>query len=99
MDNVVGLLPNFDNIFPSGELHPDSNFDPNAGRSWWSLNWRRAVRWIAAVTLLAAGVVLSIVPGTQAIGFGILIGMAKGAATGLIIGGVIGGAISTVRGN
>ncbi|MCL2556828.1 MAG: hypothetical protein FWE03_07450 [Firmicutes bacterium] len=99
VDNVVGLLPNLDNVFPSGELHPDSNFDPNAGRSWWSLNWRRAVRWIVAATIFLAGIILSIIPGTQAFGLGMLKAGLKMAVSGAVIGGVLGGAISAANGD
>jgi hypothetical protein len=69
--------------------------DVDVPSSWWGDNW---VNVVAGVTLVA-GVVLSLIPGTQGLGIGLLVAGSKAAISGAIVGGVIGGLSSVVTGN
>ncbi|MFR5892515.1 MAG: hypothetical protein ACLUG4_08775 [Bacilli bacterium] len=34
------------------ELYPDPTYDPLLDKSWWSLNWKKAIQWIAFSVVL-----------------------------------------------
>jgi hypothetical protein len=69
--------------------------DVDVPSSWWGDNWL----YVAAGVTLVAGVVLSLITGTQGLGIGMLVAGTKAAISGAIVGGVIGGLSAVVTGN
>ena len=98
LDNSINFAPNPHTVFPMGDLKPQDPVDENADKTWWQLNWRKAVQWIAFALVLTASVVLTCIPGTQALGIGMLMAGAKAAVSGFVAGAIIGGIISAISG-
>lgn len=98
LDNSISFAPNPHTVFPMGDLKPQDPVDENADKTWWQVNWRKAVQWIAFALVLTASVVLACIPGTQALGIGMLMAGAKAAVSGFIAGAIIGGIISAIAG-
>ena len=93
--NTIEVTPNLDNIFPANELYADPT-DENAGKSWWQINWKKALQWIAFAAAVIATVIVSII--NPAVGAAMASLCIKGAISGLVIGGIIGGVISAAQG-
>ena len=98
VDNNINLIPNHDNIYTSSELYPDPFYDPDAEKSWWEINWKKAVQWISFCIMVAVTILLLIIPGTQAHGMGMLMAGIKFAISGAVIGGLIVGYINSKNG-
>ena len=98
LDNSISFAPNPHTVFPMGDLKPQDPVDENADKTWWQVNWRKAVQWMAFALVLTASVVLACIPGTQALGIGMLMAGAKAAVSGFIAGAIIGGIISAIAG-
>lgn len=99
LDNSITYEENVDTIFTDTELYPDPTYDPLKDKSWWSLNWKKAIQWIAFAVVFIVSIVLMCIPATSAFGVGMFMAGLKAAISGAIIGGIIGGIINAVNGN
>lgn len=99
MDNSITYEVNEDTIFTNTVLYVDPAYDPLRDKSWWDLNWKKAIQWIAFTVVLVVTIVLMCIPATSAFGVGMFVAGLKAAASGAIIGGLIGGIMSAVNGN
>ena len=99
LDNSITYEENSDTIFTDTELYPDPTYDPLLDKSWWSLNWKKAIQWIAFSVVFIVSIVLMCIPATSAFGVGMFMAGLKAAISGAIIGGIIGGIINAINGN
>jgi len=99
LDNSITYEENESTIFTDTELYPDPTYDPLKDKSWWSLNWKKAIQWIAFAVVFIVSIVLMCIPATSAFGVGMFMAGLKAAISGAIIGGIIGGIINAVNGN
>jgi hypothetical protein len=76
-------------------LFPDPK-DPNKDKSWWEVNWQKAVQWIVFAMAVIATVLVAIA--NPAVGAAMFSMCIKGALTGMAIGGALGGMISAAQG-
>lgn len=90
LDNSISYEVNSDTIFTDNELYPDPKYEPILKKSWWELNWQKAVQWIAFATVLIVSIVLVCIPGTRAFGIGMLLAGLKASISGAVVGGIIG---------
>lgn len=98
LDNCIDFVPNQCNIFTASELYPDPTYDPDASKSWWELNWKKAIQWIIFGLVLLTSLILMLTPAFS-LGFGMFTAGLKCAISGFIIGGVVGGIVSAIQGN
>jgi len=98
-DNPLSTNNNSDSIFTVIDLSSDPINDPNITKTWWELNWKKAVQWIVFAVVLITAIILACFPATSTFGFGMLEAGLKGAISGMIIGGAIGGINSYIRGD
>ena len=99
LDNSITYEVNENTIFTDTELYPDPTYDPLLDKSWWSLNWKKAIQWIAFSVVFIVSIVLMCIPVTSAFGVGMFMAGLKAAVSGAIIGGIIGGIINAINGN
>ncbi len=99
LDNSISYEENMDTIFTDTELYSDPLYDSIKDKSWWDLNWKKAVQWIAFTAVFIVSIVLMCVPATSAFGVGMFIAGLKAAVSGAIIGGIIGGIMNAIHGN
>ena len=99
LDNSITYEVNENTIFTDTELYPDPTYDPLLDKSWWSLNWKKAIQWIAFSVVFIVSIVLMCIPATSAFGVGMFMAGLKAAVSGAIIGGIIGGIINAINGN
>lgn len=99
LDNSITYEVNENTIFTDTELYPDPTYDPLLDKSWWSLNWKKAIQWIAFSVVFIVSIVLMCIPVTSAFGVGMFMAGLKAAISGAIIGGIIGGIINAINGN
>ena len=98
LDNSITYEVNQDTIFTNTQLYPDPKYEPILKKSWWELNWKKAVQWIAFTIVFIVSVVLMCTP-AHAFGVGMFMAGLKAAISGAIIGGLIGGIINVIHGN
>lgn len=99
LDNSITYEVNETTIFTDTELYPDPTYDPLKDKSWWSLNWKKAIQWIAFAVVFIVSIVLMCIPATSAFGVGMFMAGLKAAISGAIIGGIIGGIMNAINGN
>ncbi len=99
LDNSISFEVNTDTIFTTNEMFSDPEYDPLREKTWWELNWKKAVQWIAFTVVLIVSIVLMCIPPTHGFGVGMFVAGLRAAISGFIFGGVIGGLISLVSGN
>ncbi len=99
LDNSITYEENESTIFTDTELYPDPTYDPLKDKSWWSLNWKKAIQWIAFAVVFIVSIVLMCIPAISAFGVGMFMAGLKAAISGAIIGGIIGGIINAINGN
>ena len=99
LDNSITYEVNQDTIFTDTELFPDPTYDPTKYKSWWSLNRKKAIQWIAFAVVFIVSIVLMCIPATSAFGVGMFMAGLKAAVSGAIIGGIIGGVMNFINGN
>ena len=99
VDNSITYEMNSTTIFTDTELYPDPTYDPIFKKTWWELNWKKAVQWIAFAVVLIVAIVLTCIPATSGFGIGMLYYGLQAAISGAIIGGLISGLISLIQGN
>ncbi len=99
LDNSITYEVNESTIFTDTELYPDPTYDPLLDKSWWSLNWKKAIQWIAFAVVFIVSIVLMCIPATSAFGVGMFMAGLKAAISGAIIGGIIGGIMNAINGN
>lgn len=98
-NNSITYEMNQDTILTDTNLFPDPTYLPILKKTWWQLNWKKAVQWIAFAVVLIVAIVLTCIPATSAFGIGMLYFGLKAAISGALIGGLISGIISLVQGN
>lgn len=99
LDNSISFEVNTDTIFTTNEMFSDPEYDPLREKTWWELNWKKAVQWIAFTVVLIVSIVLMCIPPTHGFGVGMFVAGLRAAISGFIFGGLIGGLISLVSGN
>ena len=93
LDNSITYEENESTIFTDTELYPDPTYDPLKDKSWWSLNWKKAIQWIAFAVVFIVSIVLMCIPATSTFGVGMFMAGLKAAISGAIIGGIIAGTL------